>query len=254
LEGWIEPRSSPVRARPGLLRSLGREEDGFVLVFFAVAIPALLGLVGLALDGVRLMTFDTELANRADAAALAAASRLNRTEGAILAAREAARVAASGPGRDAVGLVFRFAGSLAELEASPTFSLADEAGADAAVVEVRTEAATLIASLLRLSVRAQSRSAAERRPSPSITPATSLRLRFASRTRAASRARPGQARNTCCVSMVTSSPDPSRCSTARTRPMGARRWSRSRAIARHSATPIGSDAARTSPRTSSTRR
>ena len=130
------------------LAALARDEDGFVLVFLAVAIPAILGLVGLALEGTRLMTLDAELANQADAAALAAASRLDRSDQAIVAARRAANAVNRTPvdGR----LSFRFAAELGDLRSSPSFTLDDSAGSSAAFVEVTTADTTVAASLLRL--------------------------------------------------------------------------------------------------------
>ena len=137
------------------LRRCPRDESGFVLVFLALAIPAILGLIGLALDGIRLMSLDTELANLADTSALAAASRLDRSERAIPQAREAALALlnAAAPDRPrpaGAQLSFRFAENLADLLHSPTYSLADNAGAKAAYVEVRTAETSLTTSLLQL--------------------------------------------------------------------------------------------------------
>ena len=124
-------------------------------MFVAVALPALLGLVGLALDGGRLFTLDSQLAGIADSAALAAAARLDRSPRAIVNARDAANALgnrasfASGP--DArTPLTFRFAAALADLRTSPTYTLADTAGAEAAFVEVTTADRSLATSLLQL--------------------------------------------------------------------------------------------------------
>ncbi len=144
----------PPRRRGRRAVRLLRGEAGFVLVFAAVCIPALLALVGLAVDGLRLLTLDTEVAASADAAALAAASRLDRTEGAIAAARAAATALVNVPAtgtrnRDAPRLAFRFAARLADLRADPGYSLPDTAGAQALYVEVTTAPYTPTASLLR---------------------------------------------------------------------------------------------------------
>ena len=126
-----------------------------MLVFLAVAIPAILGLIGLALDGIQFMSLDTELANRADAAALAAAGRLDRSDRALPQAREAALAVIDGllsAGRDTSSprLSFRFAADLADLRRNPTYTLPDVAGARAAFVEVATAETSLTASFLQL--------------------------------------------------------------------------------------------------------
>jgi len=145
-----------VRRSAGRLRGFGRgfrrDESGFVLVFLAVAVPALIGLVALALDGVRFLTLDTELAQMADAAALAAASRLDRSTGAIPRAREAALALTNGPAPDRPGarLRFRFAAGLDPLRGSATYTLSDDAGAEAAFVEVTTAETSLTVSLLQI--------------------------------------------------------------------------------------------------------
>ena len=121
--------------------SLFEGEEGFVLVFVAVAIPALLGLVGLAIDGTLLASRDAELAGLADAAALAAANKLDRSVGAIASARVAVvELSGRSGGRDAIRL--RFASNLGQLRADPAFSLADASGAEATVVEVIVDGAS----------------------------------------------------------------------------------------------------------------
>lgn len=124
-------------------------------MFLAISIPALLGLVGLAIDGTRLMTLDAELANLADATALAAATRLDRSDGAIRNAREAANaVFARAPLADRSGgaarLSFRFAARLSDLRLDPGYSLSDAGGADAIYVEVATAEHSLTTSFLQL--------------------------------------------------------------------------------------------------------
>jgi hypothetical protein len=120
----------------------------------AVSIPALLGLVGLAIDGARLMTLDAELAGVADATALAAASRLNRSDGAMREAREAANaVFARAPladRRDGTRLSFRFAASLSDLRLNPNYSMSEGEAAQAAFVEVTTAEHSLATSFLQL--------------------------------------------------------------------------------------------------------
>ena len=103
----------------------------------AVALPALIGLVGLAIDGTRLATRDAELASLTDAAALAAAHRLDLGPDAIPAARAAAvALVAQDEGRDGADrLRLRFAESLDQLRQDPGFSLGDESGPAALYVE-----------------------------------------------------------------------------------------------------------------------
>lgn len=135
-----------------IARRLAREEDGFVLVFYAIAIPALLALAGLVLDAGRLLGLDSQSAAFADAAALAAAARLDRSDGAIPAARGAARALGNRPRFAEAGgdrLTFRFAAELRDL-ARPGAGLPDSAGAAATYVEVTTAEASLTGSLLAL--------------------------------------------------------------------------------------------------------
>ena len=131
-----------------------REDHGFVLVFFAVGIPAFLGLVGLAVDGARLMTLDTQLAAVADAAALAAASQLDRTDLAFERAREAAAALVNRAGQaernpDTPRLTLRFAATLADLRADPGYTLPETGAAQAVYVEATTAEYSLGLSLLR---------------------------------------------------------------------------------------------------------
>lgn len=133
-------------------RRLAWEEDGFVLVFYAIGIPALLALAGLVLDAGRLLGLDSQSAAFADAAALAAAAHLDRSDSAISAARGAARALGNRPRFAEVGgdrLAFRFASDLRDL-ANPGPGLPDTAGAAATYVEVTTAEASLTGSLLAL--------------------------------------------------------------------------------------------------------
>ena len=124
-------------------------------MFLAVALPALLALVGLAIDLGRFFTLDTELAEIADAAALSAASRLDLSDGAIPAARAAGDAlrnqARSGEASSApMALTYRFAENVSDLLASPIYTLADTAGSQASAVEVRTAPRSVVASFLSL--------------------------------------------------------------------------------------------------------
>lgn len=137
------------------LRRLARREDGFILVFMAVAVPALLALVGLALDGLNLVTLDTRTANLADATALAAANKLDRSAGAIPAARAAALalVADAPPAwrrETKPRLTFRFGRTMDDLRGRGGQPLADTGGPEADYVEVRARAASLTTSFLQL--------------------------------------------------------------------------------------------------------
>jgi Flp pilus assembly protein TadG len=149
-----KPALSPaaLRRKRFSLRRLGRDERGFTLVFFAVSLPALLGIVGLAIDFGQLYALDTRLANAADAAALSAASQLDRTPAAITRARDAANAltnTASFAGDRTVSLTFRFAATPNELRDDPGFTLTEANGADAAVVEVTTLRRSFSATLLQ---------------------------------------------------------------------------------------------------------
>lgn len=131
---------------------MARDEGGFVLVFYAICIPVLLGLVGLVIDGGRLMGLDAQTASFADAAALAAAARLDRSPEAIPTARAAALALRNRPTFAETGgnrLSFRFAARLSDL-ANPSYSLPDRAGAEAVYVEATTAETSLTGSLLTL--------------------------------------------------------------------------------------------------------
>lgn len=141
------------RRRTARASRLHHDERGFVLVFLALAIPALLGLVGLAIEGARFMALDTQLAAMADASALAAANRLDRSPDAIANARLAAAALTNQPSLadrslEPRRLRLRFASNLADLQRSPTFSLGDAEADIAAYVEATTGEETLTASFL----------------------------------------------------------------------------------------------------------
>jgi Flp pilus assembly protein TadG len=181
MSGVIRGRLEAVwRGARGAAGRFGADRQGFALVFVAVALPALLGLVGLALDGGRLFTLDTQLAGIADSAALAAASRLDRSPAAIVNAREAAgalgRRASFASGPDSrTQLTFRFAATLADLRTSPSYTLADTAGAEAAFVEVTTAERSSPRASCNFSALARHRFAVPRSRKRSTSPATSRR-------------------------------------------------------------------------------
>ena len=73
-----------------LLRRLRGDERGALLVFVAVAIVALLGLIALSFDLGRMASTQTELQSFADNVALAAAGELDGKEDSIERATRAA--------------------------------------------------------------------------------------------------------------------------------------------------------------------
>ena len=70
---------------------LGRDERGTILVQFTVCLIAILGFIGLALDGARVFLLHNDLQDLADAAALAGAASLDGTANALTNADAAAR-------------------------------------------------------------------------------------------------------------------------------------------------------------------
>ncbi len=72
-------------------------ERGFSLILTAVAFIVMLGMLGLALDMGRMFILKSELQAYTDAAALAAAARLDGTSTGVAAAETAARSGPSGP-------------------------------------------------------------------------------------------------------------------------------------------------------------
>ena len=72
-----------------MLRSTPRRQRGIVAVIFTIALVAVLGMVGLALDGAHGMLNKTRLQNTVDAAALSAAKTLDQTDDTVLATAEA---------------------------------------------------------------------------------------------------------------------------------------------------------------------
>lgn len=77
-----------------MVRSIGkklwREESGAVASIYALALPALIAIGGIAFDYTRLAAMDTELQNAADQAALAAVTQLDGNTGACTRASNAA--------------------------------------------------------------------------------------------------------------------------------------------------------------------
>ena len=80
------------------LRDLRDNEDGAVLIYVTMISVVMLGMGVLAIDAARLFDLNTQLQNAADAAALAAASKLAGTAGSRAAAR-AGCAGARGAGR-----------------------------------------------------------------------------------------------------------------------------------------------------------
>jgi hypothetical protein len=73
-----------------MLKGLVRDERGHVLIMFTVMLPVIFGLIGLSLEGGRLMLLHSQLQDMADAAALAGARELDGNPNAISRARQAA--------------------------------------------------------------------------------------------------------------------------------------------------------------------
>jgi Flp pilus assembly protein TadG len=73
-----------------MLKGLVRDERGHVLIMFTVMLPVIFGLIGLSLEGGRLMLLHSQLQDMADAAALAGARELDGGANAISRARQAA--------------------------------------------------------------------------------------------------------------------------------------------------------------------
>src|SRR5262249_31260662 len=66
-----------------LIKALWADTDGIILPYVTVMLVAIIGVSVLALDGARYMQLQTELQNKVDALALAAAAELDRTPTAI---------------------------------------------------------------------------------------------------------------------------------------------------------------------------
>lgn len=151
-------------------KRLWRDESGAAAALYALGLPALVAAAGIAFDYARVAAMDTELQNAADQAALAAATQLDRRDGAIAQARNAAnqfisnetRFANDGAGRNVSSLTVRFYATQAAAEAcTDTGALADTASAQAAFVCVQANtrtanyALTPIVGAIKGDIRAQ---------------------------------------------------------------------------------------------------
>jgi Flp pilus assembly protein TadG len=95
--------------------SFWRDETGAAAALYALALPALVAVAGIAFDYARVAALDTELQNAADQAALAAATQLDRRAGAVGRSAMAAtslinnetRFANDGEGRNVSDLTVR---------------------------------------------------------------------------------------------------------------------------------------------------
>ena len=76
--------------RFGLVSRLGRDERGSIMIQATVIVVAIMGMIGLALDGGRFFMAHNDLQDLADAAALAGAKKLDATTGSMDAATTAA--------------------------------------------------------------------------------------------------------------------------------------------------------------------
>ena len=72
------------------LDSFGRDDDGAILVFWAVGLAVFLGVVALSFDTGRIFSTQSELQSFADHVALAAAGELDGADDAITRAQAAA--------------------------------------------------------------------------------------------------------------------------------------------------------------------
>lgn len=73
------------------LRKFWGNESGASAALYALALPALVGMVGIGFDYARIAGMDTELQNASDQAALAGATQLDQLSGAVTRATNAAR-------------------------------------------------------------------------------------------------------------------------------------------------------------------
>jgi Flp pilus assembly protein TadG len=64
------------------LATLGKDEDGHILLYFTIMLPVIIGMIGLTLDGGAFLHLHTDLQELADAAALAGANELDGQSGA----------------------------------------------------------------------------------------------------------------------------------------------------------------------------
>ncbi len=130
---------------------LWSDESGAAAALYALALPALVAVAGIAFDYARVAAMDSELQNAADQAALAAATQLDRRDGAVARARSAAttfisnetRFANDGAGRDVANLTVRIYATQGAAETcADAGALADTAFAQAAFVCVQVNTRT----------------------------------------------------------------------------------------------------------------
>ena len=76
--------------RRNTLLNLHRDEDGSVLIWSTLVIFIIIGMVGLGVDGARILNLNSNLQEIADAAAIAGAQQLDGSAGAITNATNAA--------------------------------------------------------------------------------------------------------------------------------------------------------------------
>lgn len=126
----------------GIIARCAKSDEGSILVFFAVALAVILGIVGLSFDLGRIAITQTELQSYADNVALSAAGELDGNPGARARAQQAANVIASrqsfADGDNALGgggdFTLVFLRSLPDLDTSPVSDVATS-DADAKYVQ-----------------------------------------------------------------------------------------------------------------------
>jgi Flp pilus assembly protein TadG len=74
-----------------MLRRLWKDEEGSILILFTLLVFVMMGMVGLAIEGGRVLGVDSQLQDLADAAALAGARELDGSAGAMARAEAVAR-------------------------------------------------------------------------------------------------------------------------------------------------------------------
>ena len=91
---WSVLREPKMNKRPLKSKSLSRDfygdEEGAILIWFAVIVTLLIGLIGLALEGASLMNLNSQMQGMADSAAIAGAKDLDGSKGAIARATASA--------------------------------------------------------------------------------------------------------------------------------------------------------------------
>ena len=136
------------------MKAFVRNECGSVLVWTAVLLPVLLGVAGMSIDAGRLYIVNTDMQHVADAAALAAASELDGTTGAITRATAAATALTNGTlfasdnptVKVVTPLVFYKSNAGSFIGCSNAVTTVD---AEAACVQVRTVTRSITTSFIR---------------------------------------------------------------------------------------------------------